>query len=67
MPRYEVNISKHGFHYARHTIKSTFSDAEALDQYEDVVNRFPPTEGFSCQLTKWVEEGRVLAAIPRKL
>jgi hypothetical protein len=60
MPEYIINIARHGFHWAKYVIGSgrNLTEDGAVAEYEDVVGRYPPREGFSISLSVWHNIGK---------
>lgn len=57
---YKINIAKNNEHYfatAEHSLPD-FEKANAV--YKDLLQKFPPVDGFKLELTNWNKVGTVI-------
>jgi hypothetical protein len=57
---YKINIAKNNEHYfaiAEHSLKDF---KKANEVYKDLLQKFPSTEGFKLELTRWDTIGTVI-------
>ena len=60
MKRYELNIAVRGQHLCRVIIPPQPLN-EAIAVARGIADRFPASEGFACQLTRWEETGKEIS------
>ena len=57
---YEINVTLNGRHFFATHQRSITDDRTLRDVYSVIAAKFPASEGFDVQVTRWEERGTVL-------